>query len=256
MNRASAFCVGVLRCLPLAAGVVPFGMVVGVSAANVGMSPWAAVAYSIIVFAGAAQLAALDLLRTGTPLLIVVATAVIINLRLLLYSAALAPHWRRVTVRARLGLAYLLTDQAFALSVARYGEPDGDHHPAATFLGAAAVLWIVWQVATFAGATLGDALPAGLSLEFAVPLAFIALVVPSLCDRPTVAAAIVAVLVALLTAGLPYGLGLLPATAAGIVTGIAIESRADKSLTGVTAEPRTDQSATDLAADPRLDKTP
>ncbi len=116
----AAFRRGVRDVAPLLLGIIPFGLVAGIATVNAGLGLPTAVGLSVVVFAGASQLAALELLGQNAPLTVVVATAVVINLRLLMYSASIAPYFREFTGRWKAVLAYVLTDQAYALSVASY----------------------------------------------------------------------------------------------------------------------------------------
>ncbi|WP_048076743.1 AzlC family ABC transporter permease, partial [Halorubrum sp. AJ67] len=155
-------------------GIAPFALVAGIAAVDAGLGLAEAVGMSVIVFAGASQLAALELLGENAPLAVVVGTAAVINLRMLMYSASIAPHFADYGRRLRAGLAYLLTDQAYALSVAEFDE-NPERSRWRYYLGAAASLWIVWQVGTVAGVVLGANVPDAWGLTFAVPLVFLAL---------------------------------------------------------------------------------
>jgi len=214
---------GVRDALPLLLGVAPFGLVAGIAAVNAGLDLGGAVAMSVVVFAGASQLAALELLGRDAPLAVVVATAAVINLRMLMYSASIAPYFRDFTGRWRAGLAYLLTDQAYALSVATYRADDGVDRRA-YYLGVALTLWVVWQVTTVAGVVVGTGVPDAWGLEFAVPLVFLALLVPAMEDRPSTVAGLVGGGIAVAAAGLPLNLGLLAGATAGVAGGLAAES--------------------------------
>lgn len=213
---------GVRDVSPLMLGVVPFALVAGIAAVNAGLGLAEAVGMSVIVFAGASQLAALDLLGENAPLAVVVGTAVVINLRMLMYSASIAPHFAEYGRRLRAGLAYLLTDQAYALSVAEFDE-NPDRSRWRYYLGAAASLWVVWQVGTVAGVVLGAGVPDAWGLTFTVPLVFLALLVPAMKDRPTTVAGVAAGAVAVVATGLPLNLGLLVGALCGIGAGLATE---------------------------------
>ncbi|WP_299265564.1 AzlC family ABC transporter permease [Halorientalis sp.] len=216
------FARGVREVAPLLLGVAPFGLVAGIAAANAGLDLTQAVGMSVIVFAGASQLAALDLIGRDAPLSVVVLTAVVINLRMLMYSASIAPHFRTFATRLKAGLAYLLTDQAYALSIASYrGERSVDR--AAYYIGVALTLWVVWQVTTAAGVVLGTGVPDAWGLEFAVPLVFLALLVPAMEDGPTTVAGLAGGTIAVAGAGLPLNLGLLVGASVGIVAGLVAE---------------------------------
>jgi predicted branched-subunit amino acid permease len=146
-----------------------------------------------------------------------VASVALLNLRHALYSASVAPALAHLPRRWKAVLAYLLTDEAYAASIARLQEAGPHRHW--YLLGAGLALWSGWQVATAAGVLLGGGLPAGLPLDFALPLTFIAIVVPMIRSRAALASAAVAAAVALVGVGWPYQLGLLAAAVAGIVTG-------------------------------------
>jgi 4-azaleucine resistance transporter AzlC len=213
---------GVVDAAPLLLGVIPFGLVAGIAAADAGLDLTQAVAMSVVVFAGASQLAALELIGDDAPLAVVVVTAVVINLRMLMYSASLAPYFRDLSARWRAGLPYLLTDQAYALSVANF-RSEHSYDRRAYYLGVAGTLWVVWQLATVAGVLAGTGVPDAWGLEFAVPLVFLALLVPAMEDGPASLAAVVGGTVALAGAGLPLNLGLLAGATAGVAAGFAAE---------------------------------
>ncbi|MBV0901392.1 AzlC family ABC transporter permease [Haloarcula salina] len=219
----SAFRRGARDAVPLLLGIVPFGLVAGIAAVNAGFGLTTAVGLSVVVFAGASQIAALELLGQDAPLTVVVATAVVINLRYLMYSASIAPYFREFTARWKAVLAYVLTDQAYAISVASY-RSDRPVDRKWYYLGAAVTLWAVWQVTTVAGALLGTGVPDAWGLEFAIPLVFLAILVPAIEDRASAVAAVVGGALAVLGAGLPLNLGLLVGSAVGITAGVVTES--------------------------------
>ncbi|ELZ61529.1 MULTISPECIES: AzlC family ABC transporter permease [Halorubrum] len=213
---------GVRDVSPLILGIAPFSLVAGIAAVDAGLGLAEAVGMSVIVFAGASQLAALELLGENAPLAVVVGTAAVINLRMLMYSASIAPHFADYGRRLRTGLAYLLTDQAYALSVAEFDE-NPERSRWRYYLGAAASLWIVWQIGTVAGVVLGAGVPDAWGLTFAVPLVFLALLVPAMKDRPTTVAGVAGGAVAVAAVGLPLNLGLLAGALCGIAAGLLAE---------------------------------
>lgn len=221
-----AFRDGLIAMAPLALGVAPFGLVVGVSAVDHGLSVLDAATMSVFVFAGASQLAAIDLLGDSAPLLVVVGTALIINMRMLMYSASLAPHVREVEFRGRLAMTYLLVDQNYALSVVRWEQrTESAAAKLAFFLGVGIPLWLTWQIATVAGAVFGGEVPSGFPLSFTITLVFLAILVPVLTDRPRVVAAVVAGAVAAVTQALPANLALVAGAISGIVAGAWVDAR-------------------------------
>jgi len=214
---------GVRDVSPLLLGIVPFALVTGIAAVNAGLTLVEAVGMSVIVFAGASQLAALELLGSNAPLAVVIGTAAIINLRMVMYSASIAPYFANYSRKLRAGLAYVLTDQAYAISVAEFSENE-DRRYWLYYLGAAASLWIVWQIGTVVGVVVGTGVPDEWGLTFAVPLVFLALLVPAMKDRPTTAAGAAGGAVAVIAAGLPLNLGLLAGAVTGIVVGLVTEA--------------------------------
>ncbi|MBL6961871.1 MAG: AzlC family ABC transporter permease [Anaerolineales bacterium] len=195
-------------------------MIYGILAISAGLSEAEAQAMSVIVFAGSAQFMLVQLAGIGTPALIMIVTGFVINLRHALYSASVAPHMRKLNPIWKTILAYLLTDEAYAVAITRYNREDESDRKYWYFLGAGLALWTSWQISTAVGVFLGAQVPPGWSLDFTLALTFIALVVPSLRDRPSLFAAISAGVVAVLTAGLPYKLNLIVAAMVGIIVGL------------------------------------
>ncbi len=220
-----AFYRGVRDGAPFLLVVVPFGLVVGVVGVEAGLGVAEVMGFSILVIAGASQVAATQLLSEGAPVLVVLVTALAINLRMAMYSAAMAPHLGGLPLWQRGALAYVLVDQVYAASALEY-----ERRPAMTlpekvgyFLGVAVPLCLPWYGATWAGASLGTALPTGIGLDFAVPITFLALIGPMLRTPAHWAAAVTSVAVALGLAFLPYNLGLLLAGLAAMAVGAAVE---------------------------------
>ncbi len=215
--------------LPILLGVAPFGMIYGLLALNAGLGAFTAQAMSAIVFAGSAQFVSAQLIREGTPAVVLVLTVLVVNLRHALYSASLAPRVQHLPRRWKAALAYLLTDEAYAVIATRCARDDdgGAVSPWRHwyFLGAGLTLWASWQLSTAAGLFLGAGVPQSWSLDFTLALTFIALVFPSLKDLPSTAAALAAGALSLLAFGLPYKLGLMVAAGAGIAVGLVVEAR-------------------------------
>lgn len=210
---------------PVLVGSVPFGFVAGVAAVAAGMTPAQGIALSVFSFSGIAQLVASQLIAARSPVVVTVGAAFVVSLRFLMYSAAIAPHLAHLDRRWRAMLAFLMTDQSFAASIARYREQEAGKHGHWHFLGAALTLYVFWQAAVVLGVVAGASVPAGWSLDFAVVLTFIALLVPSVRSRADLAAAIVAGALVLAAAGIPYRLALVVASMGGITAGMAIEVR-------------------------------
>ncbi|CAN5815341.1 AzlC family ABC transporter permease [soil metagenome] len=220
----STFVLGVRDGAPMLVGAIPFGLITGVSAVSVGIDPVAVVYMSATVFAGAAQIAAISLVGTGAAMWVVLLTTVMINLRHVMYSASLAPWLGRYTVGERLAMAFVLIDQTYALSILRYPKEGTAFSRRDYILGIGATTWLVWVGATAVGALLGAQVPAAWQLDFAIPLLFLALLVPALRSRPTLLAALTGGSTALALAGLPFNLGLVLAALTGIAAGALAES--------------------------------
>jgi 4-azaleucine resistance transporter AzlC len=221
---------GVRSELPILVGTAPFGLIYGVSAVSLGVPPVLAQAMSAIVFAGSAQFVMAQLIAGGIPSPLVALTATVINLRHLLYSASIAPFVQRVPLRWRLLLAYLLVDEVYAVSITHFRREEDPSRNHWFLLGAGLALWTTWQVSTAIGVFLGARVPSSWSLDFTLALTFIALVVPALTDRPSIAAALVAGITAVLASPLPLKTGLLVAAFAGLIAGLVVESFSPRKL--------------------------
>ena len=224
-EQFKTFLAGARAEIPLLIGVFPFGMIYGALALNAGLSTAAAQMMSSIVFAGSAQFITAQLVHDSAPGLVIVLTIAVVNLRHMLYSASLAPYLASLSTRWKALLSYLLTDEAYAPTILHY-EANGVTPSSHWFLfGAGCSLWITWQVSTALGIFLGTAIPESWSLDFALPLTFIAMVVPVLKNQPAIAAALSAGAVALVAFSLPYKLGLILAALVGIAVGTFLEGR-------------------------------
>ncbi|MGD0876937.1 MAG: AzlC family ABC transporter permease [Anaerolineales bacterium] len=222
-TRKLEFWSGVRDEAPILLGVVPFGLLFGALAISAHISIPAAQAMSAIIFAGASQLIAAQLVGAGTSGLVILMVVFVVNLRHALYSASVAPHVRHLGTAWKLLLSYLLTDEAYAVTITHYNRAGDSPDRHWYFLGAGLTLWSAWQASTAVGIFIGAQIPANWPLSFVLPLTFIALVVPSLKDRAGVAAALVAGMIGLLATNFPYKTGLLLAALIGIVTGLLIE---------------------------------
>jgi predicted branched-subunit amino acid permease len=220
-----AFAAGVRASLPVLPGIAPFGMICGVAMVANGIAPLTAVLMSVAVFAGASMLAASQLLAGGAPVAVIVLTAFFINLRFMMYSASLRLHLGGLPLRWRLLVAYLLADNPYALCMARFADHADDRGKPGFYLGATLPVWLAWQASVLAGVLAGAGLPAAWRLEFAAPLAFIAITVPLLRDRAMVAAALAAGVTVIAAHGLPLRTGMMLAALAGIAAGLASERR-------------------------------
>ncbi|MFT6931332.1 MAG: putative branched-subunit amino acid permease [Paracoccaceae bacterium] len=220
-----SFLRGVRTGAPFALVVIPFATVFGVVAAEAGFNIAQVIGFSVLMFAGAAQLTVVQLMSEQAPTIVVIASALAVNLRVAMYSAALASHLGAAPLWQRMFVGYLNVDQSYALSIQEYETRAGMSvsDKVAFFFGSMTLILPVWHTASFVGAVVGNAIPPEYSLEFAVPIMFLAMVGPALRTLAHVAAAFTSVTVAILLAGLPYNLWLLAAAIAGMVAGVQVE---------------------------------
>jgi 4-azaleucine resistance transporter AzlC len=224
-EKSKQFWSGVRAEIPLLVGVFPFGMIYGALAMNAGLPLTASQMMSSIVFAGSAQFVTTQLVRDAAPGFVIVLTIAVVNLRHVLYSASLAPYLASISTRWKTLLSYLLTDEAYAPTIIKYEREGLQPFSHWFLLGAGLALWSTWQASTALGIFLGTAIPESWSLDFALPLTFIAMVVPVLRGRPYIAAALSAGVVALVAYSLPYKLGLILAALIGIAVGTFLENK-------------------------------
>jgi len=219
----SAFLAGMRDQAPGILGNIPFGLITGAAASAAGIDPWLALGMSLILFTGAGQLAAISLMAQHAPPGIVVLTVVIVSLRLMMYSAAMAPYFRHTPPARKWLFSYLLTDHAFALITTRFDKHQPPPHIDAYYFGASSTMWWVWQAGVTVGLFAGAQVPATWSLDFAIPLVFLSLLMPAMRTHSHWAAAIVAALAASFCVSLPLKLGLILASVAGVVAGLLAE---------------------------------
>ncbi|MGR3486417.1 AzlC family ABC transporter permease [Pseudooceanicola nanhaiensis] len=221
----SAYWKGVREGAPFFFIVSPFALLFGVVATEAGLNILESLAFSVAVIAGAAQFTALQLLQDDAPAIIALVSALAVNLRMAMYSATLTPHLGAAPMWKRVFVAYFLVDQSFALSVGAY-EKHRDwsmSQKLAYFFGVVTPICPFWYVFTVVGAMIGEAMPASLGLDFAMPITFVAMVAPMLRSLPHLAACFVAVTASLLLVALPLNLGLLAAGVLGMMAGAAVE---------------------------------
>lgn len=223
--RRQAVLRGVRELLPLSPGIFAWGLVTGVAMVKSGLSTLEALGLSLLAYAGSAQLAALPLITTLAPLWLVLVTAIIVNLRFVVYSTAIRSHFGHLPARSRLWLGYIVGDIMFVrFSNLLEREPEYPHK-IVYYTGGAVANWVVWQVSSIVGIFAAQLIPQSLGLELAGTLALVALVVPLCRHLPTLGGVLVAALVAVLTHHLPMRLGLLCAVVAGMLVALGLEHR-------------------------------
>lgn len=217
----SRFLAGVRAQAAPLVGMVPFGLVTGIASIAAGLTPLETMAMSVACYSGIVQLVSAQLYAAGAPLLVILATAAVLSLRLVMYSAGLAPWLGGLPLGWKLAVAYVLTDTAYALAVV-----DFRHHPERGnkhwfVVGTGAISWVVWQVSVVAGMFVGAQVPASWGLDFTFALTFLALLVAVVPDRASALAALVGGGAALAAWFLPLRLGLVTAAFAGVAAGMA-----------------------------------
>ena len=223
----SIFWKGARDAAPFILVIGPFALLFGVVATEAGLEIAATMSFSIFVIAGAAQLTALQLLLDQAPTVIVLVSALAVNLRMAMYSASITPYLGAAPLWQRALVAYFIVDQSYALSVLRYEENRhwGIPQRLTYYFGTTAPVVPMWYLFTLLGALLGGTIPESFALDFAVPITFLALIAPMVRTRAHLAAALVSISVALTLAFLPYNLGLLVAGILAMATGAEVERR-------------------------------
>lgn len=216
--------------IPFVFVVGPFAVLFGVLATEAGLNVLETLAFSVVVIAGAAQFTALQLMTEEAPTLIVLASALAVNLRMAMYSASLTPYLGQAPLWQRAFIAYLTLDQSYACATVEYeARPDMPlSHRVAFFFGAVAPVAPAWYLCTLLGAMIGTQVPESWALDFALPITFLALVAPMLRTPAHLVAAFVSVVVSLLAAGLPYSMGLLVAGILAMIAGAQAEIYFDR----------------------------
>lgn len=221
----TAYLRGVLDGLPFILVIIPFGALFGLLAVEAGLNVIEALTFSLVVIAGAAQFTALQLLQEDAPTIVVLASALAVNLRMAMYSASLTPYIGSAPLWQRAFAAYLTVDQSYLVSIARYEKEPQLTVPQrmAYFFGAVTPVVPLWYIFTVVGALLGAQIPDSWALDFAIPITFLAMIAPMFRTLAHVIAAFVAVVVSLLAAGVPYSLGIIIAGIAGMIAGARTE---------------------------------
>ncbi|KIN70728.1 AzlC family protein [Sulfitobacter noctilucae] len=223
----SAYVRGVIDGSPFILVIIPFATLFGLLAVEAGLSVFETLAFSIVVIAGAAQFTALQLMQENAPTIVVLASALAVNLRMAMYSASLTPYIGAAPIWQRALAAYLTVDQSYIVGIAKFEKEPQMTVPERVgyFLGAVTPVVPLWYIFTGVGALLGAQVPDSWALDFAIPITFLAMIAPMFRTLPHVVAAFVAVVVSLLCASVPYSLGIIIAGLAGMIAGARLEKR-------------------------------
>jgi predicted branched-subunit amino acid permease len=226
----SAYWKGVRDGAPFILVAGPFATLFGVVATEAGLNLFEVLSFSVVVIAGAAQFTALELMQKEAPTIIVLISALAVNLRVAMYSAALTPYLGNAPLWQRVIISYLLVDQSYALSHAKFDAEPNMSIPERTayYFGTCTLVMIAWFSFSYLGATVGTLMPANIPLDFALPIAFLSMIAPMIRSLPHLAAATTAIVVSLLCIAVPYSLGLIIAGIAGMAAGSVTEVRMAK----------------------------
>ena len=224
-ERIAAFRQGVHAIVPALIATATWGMVTGVAMVKSGLTESMALAMTLLLYAGSAQLTSLPLIASGALLWLIFMAGFVVNLRFVIFGAALHPYFRHLSWPRRLGLGYFTTDMGFVLFMPRFGDAAerGTREQLWYFLGTIVPGWLVWQTSSIVGIYLGTLVPSAWSLDFAAVLALLAITVPLANSKPMLVSMLAAGLTAWIGQLLPLRLGLAAAVIAGILAGIAAE---------------------------------
>lgn len=202
--------------LPIAPGIIPFGAVMGTVSADAQMSFLETVLMNVFVFAGASQIAAVELMKHQAAIWVVVATGLIINLRFLLYSAALSPVVQQESFLRKLFSAFCVTDQSYAVMSAHQDKFRTNAEAVQFYIGSCICMLMTWHSAVIAGFIFGNFAPKAISLDYAIPISFVALLIPTLKNYKYILVAVFSSVVSLLLHNLPFRTGLMATALLGI----------------------------------------
>ena len=227
MSRWKMFQEGVIEELPLQLGVFPFGIIYGILAMQSGLTFLQSFLLSSIIFGGASQIIFVQLISTSTPFGIIISSVAAINSRHFLYGISIREYVKHLSVTWRLLLAYLLTDEAYAVSIRKFNNDPNNEFLHYHLLGTGLTLFIIWQISTLTGIILGHELPQFLELQFIIPLTFIAIIIPMINSISFICAALSSATTALIFKNLDLNLWILASASIGLIVGVTV-SRFDK----------------------------
>lgn len=214
--------------LPTLFGIAAWGVVVGVAMVKTGLSIPQSLGMTLLVFAGSAQLASLPLIAANAPVWVIFATALVVNLRFVIFSVLLAPHFAHLPWKQRFALGYVSGDMTVAQFLQRFPSEEPVAGKLSFLKGLMYPNWVAWQVGSIAGIFLGSAVPPQWGLGFAGTLAIICIMIPLIANKAALCGVLVAGTVAVLAAGLPYKLGLLAAVLIGMLSAMAVEETLER----------------------------
>ncbi|WP_413817089.1 AzlC family ABC transporter permease [Pusillimonas sp.] len=220
-----SFAVGFGEAASALAALCIWAFVTGFAMVSYGLSEGMAVLMSVLVYAGSAQLTALPLMMAGAPLWLIFAAGFVVNIRFIIFGAALQPYFRKYSWPKRLALGYWCSDLVFVFFMTRYGDArrKGTRGQLWYYLGIIVPGWFLWQFFSLLGIYMGAFVPPEWSLEFAATLALMGVAIPLVKAMPMAVSVLVTGAVAWLGQPLPLRLGLAVAIVAGVVAGVLAE---------------------------------
>ena len=225
MKKITVFKKGFMDVIPLTIPVIPFGVIYGVIGVELGLSPLVTFAMSFIIFAGSSQIAFVQLYTAGASPLVMISSVLAINSRHFLYSAVLAQYLNKLNLYWKILLSYLMTDQAFSVSLSYFKKNQKKTFSHYHMLGSGFTLWLLWQISTLSGIVLGNVIPEALGLEFAIPLTFLSLIIAELKKYDHLLIIIISGAISLVTYNFPLKVYIILSAFVGLVAAFILTTK-------------------------------
>ena len=225
MKKITVFKKGFMDVIPLTIPVIPFGVIYGVVGVELGLSPLVTFAMSFIIFAGSSQIAFVQLYTAGASPLVMISSVLAINSRHFLYSAVLAQYLNKLNLYWKILLGYLMTDQAFSVSLSYFKKNQKKTFSHYHMLGSGFTLWLLWQISTLSGIVLGNVIPEALGLEFAIPLTFLSLIIAELKKYDHLLIIIISGAISLVTYNFPLKVYIILSAFVGLVAAFILTTK-------------------------------
>jgi len=225
VKKITAFKKGFMDVIPLTIPVIPFGIIYGVVGVELGLSPLVTFAMSFIIFAGSSQIAFVQLYTAGASPLVMISSVLAINSRHFLYSAVLAQYLNKLNLYWKILLSYLMTDQAFSVSLSYFKKNQKKTFSHYHMLGSGFTLWLLWQISTLSGIVLGNVIPEALGLEFAIPLTFLSLIIAELKKYDHLLIIIISGAISLITYNFPLKVYIILSAFVGLVAAFILTTK-------------------------------
>jgi 4-azaleucine resistance transporter AzlC len=225
VKKITVFKKGFMDVIPLTIPVIPFGIIYGVVGVELGLSPLVTFAMSFIIFAGSSQIAFVQLYTAGASPLVMISSVLAINSRHFLYSAVLAQYLNKLNLYWKILLGYLMTDQAFSVSLSYFKKNQKKTFSHYHMLGSGFTLWLLWQISTLSGIVLGNVIPEALGLEFAIPLTFLSLIIAELKKYDHLLIIIISGAISLITYNFPLKVYIILSAFVGLVAAFILTTK-------------------------------